>query len=142
MSRFLEAMAQERWATLGSSAREIVALGFEDHDEGGLDTIVWYELDNVAGIGEFLIEPDSIERVLALAQRELVPEDATRYLWHSHYLDPMPSHADYANFPLWLVEAGIVFHAPSGTTTVYNNAGIIRITPQGASSLATPMDGG
>ncbi len=136
MSARLEAASKVAYAMLGTDAKEYVALGFEIDD--GADSIVWYPLTNVAGVGEFLVEDDEVRAVLSSFQNS--PENAllqSIVLWHSHYLAVEPSDADVSNFPSW-VDTGMVFHAPSGRTSLYNAAGIIRITDTGSAALATP----
>ncbi len=119
----LEQEARYAWAELGVNAREFVAIGFEDPFD---ETITWYELPNQAGPGEFLVDAADVIAALRAARDSLDPA-SHRYLWHSHYIAVEPSAADVSNFPDW-VDMGVVFHAPSGTTTLYNAAGIIRIT--------------
>lgn len=124
MMRLLEDRAIAEYAALGQNAREFVALGFEIDD--GADSIVWYRLTNSAdGAGEFLVESDEVKAVLSAFQNS--PENAllmSIVLWHSHYITVEPSEADVEHFPEW-VNTGMVFHAPSGRTTLYNAAGII-----------------
>lgn len=120
----LEQEARDAWAELGVAAREFVAIGFEDPFD---ETITWFELPNVAGAGEFLVEPEPVIAALRAA-RDSLDTACARYLWHSHYIAVEPSAADVSNFPDW-VDAGMVFHAPSGTTTLYNAAGIIGQEP-------------
>ena len=118
--RKLEQEARDAWAELGVAAREFVAIGFEDPFD---ETITWFELPNIAGAGEFLVEPEPIVAALRAA-RDSLDTACARYLWHSHYITVEPSTADIEHFPDW-VDAGMVFHAPSGTTTLYNAAGIL-----------------
>lgn len=121
--RTLELRAREEYAEIGTNAREYVALGFEIDD--GADSIIWYPLTNTAGVGEFLVESDQVKAVLSAFRDS--PENAllmSIVLWHSHYITVEPSEADVENFPEW-VNTGMVFHAPSGTTTLYDAAGII-----------------
>ncbi|QDF18055.1 hypothetical protein SEA_NARUTORUN_3 [Microbacterium phage NarutoRun] len=125
MMRLLEDRAIAEYAEHGpGGAKEFVALGFEIDD--GADSIVWYRLTNSAdGAGEFLVESDEVKAVLSAFQNS--PENAllmSIVLWHSHYITVEPSEADVEHFPEW-VNTGMVFHAPSGTTTLYNAAGII-----------------
>ena len=132
--RKLEIASVEEYQLLGAGgAREFVALGFEDPID---ECMTWFPLTNVAGPGEFYVEPEEVVAVLRAAESSLDPASA-RYLWHSHYITVEPSAADVEHFPDW-VDAGMVFHAPSGTTTLYNAAGIIRITDTGSAALATP----
>ncbi|QGH73954.1 hypothetical protein SEA_HIDDENLEAF_3 [Microbacterium phage Hiddenleaf] len=127
MMRLLEDRSIAEYAEHGpGGAKEFVALGFEIDD--GADSIVWYRLTNVGGVGEFLVEEDEVKAVLSAFQSS--PENAllmSIVLWHSHYITVEPSAADVEHFPEW-VNTGMVFHAPSGTTTLYNSAGIIRIS--------------
>lgn len=119
--RKLEIASVEEYQLLGpGGAREFVALGFEDPID---ECVTWFPLTNVAGPGEFYVEPEEVVAVLRAAESSLDPASA-RYLWHSHYITIEPSAADIEHLPDW-VDAGMVFHAPSGTTTLYNRAGII-----------------
>ena len=121
----LEEAARSAWAIMGVNAPEFVALGFEDPYD---DTITWFKLPNAAeGAGEFVVDAEPVVAVLRTARDTLDP-DCLRYLWHSHYIAEEPSEADVSNFPDW-VDAGIVFHAPSGKVTFYNSAGIIPNSP-------------
>ena len=137
--RLLEDQAISAWAELGVNARELVALGFMLTDE----SVVWYPLTNAAGVGEFLVEDDEVRAVLEeFATTALYPMFDQIVLWHSHYITVEPSDADIAHFPEWL-STGMVFHAPSGTTTLYNAAGIIRISSDNlAGSRDTQVDFG
>ena len=123
--RKLEIAARDAWAELGVNAREFVALGFQDPID---DCITWYELPNVADVGEFYVEPDAVREILMIAQAEVDPS-CMRLIWHSHYVALHPSDPDFALMRSndWL-DYGMVFHAPSGTTTLYNAAGIILNT--------------
>ncbi|QLF84485.1 hypothetical protein SEA_RIE18_3 [Microbacterium phage Rie18] len=126
MMRKLELLSQAEYAEKNFGAKEFVALGFEIDD--GADSIVWYPLTNVADIGEFRVEADEVKGVLQAFQNS--PENAllmSIVLWHSHYITVEPSAADVEHFPEW-VNTGMVFHAPSGRTTLYNAAGIIPVS--------------
>ncbi len=132
--RKLEIAARDAWAEHGVNARELVALGFMLLDE----SVVWYPLTNVAEVGEFFVEDDEVRAVLREFHNTPEMDLLTSIvLWHSHYISADPSSADVAHFPEWL-NTGMVFHAPSGKTTLYNRAGIIRITDTGSAALATP----
>lgn len=139
MMRLLEDRSIAEYAEHGpGGAREFVALGFEIDD--GADSIVWYPLTNVAGVGEFRVEEDEVKGVLMAFSDS--PENAllmSIVLWHSHYITVEPSAADVEHFPEW-VNTGMVFHAPSGTTTLYNAAGIIRISAENADSVRDTME--
>lgn len=144
--RKLEIAARSAWAELGVNAREFVALGFEDPID---EYITWYELPNAAsasasgGVGEFYVEPEVVRETLLVAQTEVDPS-CMRLIWHSHYVAQSPSDADFALMRNndWL-DYGMVYHAPSGQTTVYNAAGIIRISePIVAGSRDTQVDFG
>ena len=137
--RKLEIAARDAWAEFGTAAREFVALGFTLTDE----SVVWYPLTNTAGVGEFLVEDDEVRAVLREFHNTPEMDLLTSIvLWHSHYLDVEPSSADIAHFPEWL-STGMVFHAPSGKTTLYNAAGIIRISDGNlADSRDTQVDFG
>lgn len=145
---------------------ELVALGFIVDDDGG---VVWYPLVNSAalrsnmsdGRGEFMVDGMELERVLRLATGDQVLQDAVlaadgvvaaidvlpRVLWHTHVNTVEPSAEDMAEFPEWLAQLGMVYHIPSGTTTVYNatgvlskSAAIIPNNPAAAEPLATTQD--
>ena len=136
--RKLEIAAREEWLEHGVAlAREMVALGFEDFID---ETVTWFPLTNVAGPGEFYVEPEEVVAVLRAAESSLDPASA-RYLWHSHYITVEPSAADVEHFPDW-VDAGMVFHAPSGSTTLYNAAGIIRISDDNVASTRDTQEVG
>lgn len=168
----LEKEAQARWELFGSEARELVALGFvlpakmlselvqvdvdgagnpiEEHvSVMGAPSVIWYELENIAGVGEFFVDGEHLQSVLKVALTELGSDpsivgthaadqmskanEIPRVLWHSHYLAIEPSDADIAEFPEWLVTRGLVYHAPSHTTTPYDHSGVI-------SPLSTAID--
>lgn len=125
MMRQLEAASKIAYAEVGTSAPEYVALGFEIDD--GADSIIWYRLTNTAGVGEFLVDGEEVKAVLTAFQNS--PENdllLSIVLWHSHYISVEPSEADVEHFPEW-VNTGMVFHAPSGVTTLYNAAGSIPV---------------
>lgn len=87
---------------------------------------MWFDLteSNLAPNGEFYVEAEAVAAVLATAAEQGL--DATRcgiVLWHSHYISVEPSEADLSNLPEW-VDVGIVFHAPTGQSVLYNNDGI------------------
>ena len=123
--RKLEIAARDAWAELGVNAREFVALGFQDPID---ECITWYELPNVAGVGEFYVEPDAVRDTLMIAQAEVDPS-CMRLIWHSHYVALHPSEPDFALMRNndWL-DYGMVYHAPTNQTVVYDSAEIIRIT--------------
>ena len=129
----LEDKAAEAWATLGVNAKEFVALGFMEPET---EEIIWYELPNVAGVGEFLVEGEAIHAVMLKAIGEGVSE-YRRLLWHSHYNTVEPSKADVDEFPEWLVDVGVVWHVPTQTTTLYNSGGIFQVTDSSTSTLST-----
>ena len=120
--RKLEIAARDAWAELGVNAREFVALGFQDPVD---EFITWYELPNVAGVGEFYVEPDVVREILMIAQAEVDPS-CMRLIWHSHYVALHPSEPDFALMRSndWL-DYGMVYHAPTGKTTLYNAADIL-----------------
>jgi hypothetical protein len=146
MSATAESAARARYMEHGVRAYEIVYLGFVC--DSGLETeyIVWYELENVAGVGEFLVEDEDVRRVLNAAQANpdigrdggvLTGAHVPIVLWHSHYINEGPSTADVDNYPEW-VDVGMVYHAPSGKTTLYNHSGVISpLTPDVQASLTT-----
>lgn len=140
MSVAAEIQAKARWAEHGERAYEIVYLGFMIGDD-----VIWYELENVAGVGEFLVEDEDVRRVLRAAEANpdigrdggvLTGAPVPIVLWHSHYINVEPSAADVENFPEW-VDAGMVYHAPSGTTTLYNHSGVISSTNADAQASLT-----
>lgn len=125
--RKLEIAARDAWAELGVNAREFVALGFQDPDD---EFITWYELQNsCAGVGEFYVEPDAVRDTLLIAHTEVDPS-CMRLIWHSHYVALHPSEPDFALMRNndWL-DYGMVYHAPTNQTVVYDSAGIIRQEP-------------
>lgn len=142
----LERAARDEWAIAGEAAKEFVALGFitDVSPEGELGDVVWFQLNNCAGSGEFLVEGDEILRVLGVAMQDgrvggtEGGVNMPRVLWHSHYLAVEPSDADVQEFPGWLVDVGMVYHAPSGQTTLYNHSGVISSTTNvDSASIAT-----
>lgn len=152
----LEHVAKLEWDLFkdeeGWVQKEYVALGFSMPEEFDLksDTAnsraeeVWYELHNVAehsvavesGRGEFLIEAEELQSVMGVASAEGLG-NAVRILWHTHTASELPSKEDLAEFPAWLVDYGMIFHVPTGKTTVYNSAGVISNSDQPAHSLTT-----
>lgn len=134
MSKVLELKANDAWAEFGVAAREFVALGFED-----AMGIVWYELPNRAGVGEFLVDGEDVHDVLVQAQKDLGAafSDAGRVLWHSHYIAIEPSAADLENFPKDLVDVAFVYHAPTGVTTLYKAVEHLPSTLHAEAALGT-----
>ena len=131
-------------------AKELVALGIvtEAHEADGVvegDSIMWYELENTAaadgsGRGEFFVDGTNIFETLRRAADQLgylrIGADTRRcidamlrervcVIWHTHTATIDPSREDVAEFPRWLADAGMVYHVPTGITTVYNESGII-----------------
>lgn len=134
--RELELAAQDEWSIAGVSAQEFVALGFivdvpdvpiGSHLNAEDVSVVWFQLCNSASTGEFLVEGDELLRVLNAARERDDVKASTygRVLWHSHYIAVEPSDVDIRDFPGWLADYGMVYHAPTGTTTVYNGDGVI-----------------
>lgn len=134
--RKLEQLAHAAWVIGGDEVRELVALGFEDPED---ECITWFELPNQAGVGEFYIDASDVQSVLSAAQASGLDPRSTRILWHSHYRSTEPSEADYQLLrdQDW-IDFGVVFHAPSQTSTVYNSAGIIPNNASNVPELATP----
>lgn len=123
--RKLELNSMARFAVDGLSAPEYVALGFM-HPDGVSDSVMWFPLPNIAPTGEFYVEAEEVAKVLSAAAEQGL--DASRcgvVLWHSHYIAVEPSEADLSNLPEW-VDVGIVFHAPTETSTLYNKGGVIN----------------
>lgn len=91
---------------------------------------------------EFMVSGDEVRFVLRRVEDYLVSQmDLSRpenveyafkkapivefVLWHSHYNHVEPSGRDVQIFPNWLAKVGVVYHAPTQTSTRYNAAGII-----------------
>lgn len=138
---------------------EYVAIGIVEEED-----VVWWELPNTAdpsvasseGRGEFYVADWDLYAVLKamasergylkLGEVESTAIDRmlraeTLVLWHSHVNTVEPSAEDIAEFPAWLADAGMVYHAPTQTTTLYNGAGIISHSGVPATHLATPQEG-
>lgn len=135
----------ERFRFSPPPPKELVALGIEDGDE-----YVWFEMENVAyaasrgdGRGEFLVEGPEIMRVCIAAAEQLgylrlgqdvrarvdaMLRERVVVIWHTHTATVEPSREDIDEFPEWLADAGMVYHVPSNTTTVYNKSGVISST--------------
>lgn len=116
---------------------ELVAIGFVDPLEP--QDVSWYALTNehVHPAGNFTIGVGQLSWVLADAQARGMM-DWDRVLWHSHVRTVEPSSFDVETFPAWLCAVGLVYHVPSGTTTVYNQSGTINsITGNVEPSLVT-----
>lgn len=132
MANMLEAKARRLWEASGHNPElvaEVVGIGFEDPID---ETITWYELQNTAVAGEFRVEPEDLERVLKYARSTGYHDPAGLvYLWHSHYIAEEPSDVDIQNFPSWLCDAGLVYHAPSGGTSIYNADGVLQMPVHG-----------
>lgn len=163
----LERKAREEWGDMlvGQLMHEYVALGIVE-PSGRADTegtIVWFELENVAdaesrgdGRGEFLVEGPELMRVCRAAAEELgyltlgqdvrarvdaMLRERVVVIWHTHTATTDPSREDIDEFPEWLADYGMVYHVPSGTTTVYNKSGIISSTKSPVEvALATPKE--
>lgn len=143
----IEATARRAWIEQGPNMIEHVALGFMS--EGlAQNYTVWYPLPNTAdptvaegdGRGEFLVDGEAIQRVLAVAQME-GHSALTRVLWHTHINTVEPSAEDIAEFPSWLAHVGMVYHVPSDKLTLYNESGIISpLNAASPSTLATPKE--
>lgn len=139
---------------VGAAFKELVALGIMDGDD-----VLWWELENVAeptdGRGEFLVEHAQLWPVLrqmAESRGHLQLGDSERagidaliraediVLWHTHVNTVEPSAEDVAEFPAWLAVCGMVYHVPTGTSTLYNSAGVISNSHVPDSALATPRE--
>ena len=157
--------AQVAHPTTDIVLKELVALGIvtEAHEADGVvegDTIMWYELENVAepnadGRGEFFVDGLAIFDTLKVAADDAgylrIGADTRRcidamlrervvVLWHTHTATTDPSREDIDEFPTWLADYGMVYHVPTGTTTVYNSAGIIPTSAELESPLATSKE--
>lgn len=137
--------------------KELVALGIVDAPSGaaadledmGDVAVTWFAMPNKAehpredGRGEFFVEGTDIWDTLVQAAGQLgylkIGADTRRcidrllldrvvILWHTHLATTDPSQADIEEFPVWLADYGMVFHVPSGATTVYNQSGVISST--------------
>lgn len=155
----VETLAQSRLELYGvAEAREVVALGFvigetdADASSGeGIPIVAWFELPNVAGVGEFMVEGQDLKAVFesALVDPAVSAAQAllssthpgsvlSRVLWHSHYISDVPSNADIADFPEWLVDVGMIYHVPTSRTVLYNASGIISpVSPDQNGALPT-----
>ena len=131
--RALEKQAEEAFLRNGDHAIEFVGLGFLQADE----SVVWYELPNQAGVGEFLVDGEDVLHIVQRAQAEGHENGLGRVLWHSHYRSQHPSDSDMNEFPAWLVDYGVVYHAPTRQTVVYNSGGILSTTEPESATLAT-----
>lgn len=145
----LEKIARLEWDMFGTTEgwvqKEFVALGFAVDEGFEMDRTggseVWYELTNLAapnseGRGEFLVEGPELECVMQIAMHEGLG-NTVRMLWHTHTETIAPSAEDIAEFPAWLVHYGMVYHVPSGTTTLYNSAGVISTSTKSPIALGT-----
>jgi hypothetical protein len=129
--------------------KELVALGFvvDETDDGS--EVVWYELPNTADVlvadaearGEFYVEGLALEVAMKAASAEGLGRCA-RVLWHTHTATASPSAEDISEFPAWLADIGMVYHVPSGTTTLYNSAGVISNSDSAVRPLATGHNDG
>lgn len=139
MTTALERKAEEEFSEHGAEMAEVVGIGFisdsgvagsvsdvegvaDAEAEGLLD--VWYELENEAGPGEFYVSAETLAAVFAQAVADGVA-DRPRVLWHSHVNTVEPSQDDILEFPIGIVQAGLVYHIPTQTTVAYNEQGMI-----------------
>ena len=140
----LRSKANAAWRVMGHGMQELVALSFIEGSgsvmeslelsEGGsdagyplADSTVMYELVNRrVDAGAFDVAATEVHGVLERVS--MVPElnRASRILWHTHTKLEGPSQYDIDEFP-WFVQLGMIFHVPSGLTTLYNGAGIISV---------------
>lgn len=148
----LEERARELWANpvtiqedgrfVAHPLKELVAMGVVNPDD---QSVMWYELENVAeenpdGRGEFYVDGMAIFDVLKSAAEDFgylrIGADTRRcvdamlreqviVIWHTHTATTDPSREDIAEFPTWLADYGMVYHVPTGATTVYNQSGVI-----------------
>jgi hypothetical protein len=99
---------------------EIVAIGLEARD-------AWVQLPNIAASGTaFHVAGDDVRDAIAAigcaASAKLISSGLT--IWHSHYVNDMPSRADLDNFPQW-ARRGLLFHVPSERSIPYTRAGVL-----------------
>ena len=133
------------------SLSEIVFIGFWSD---ALGTMAWRRVNNSAPVEraayEFQVDGMELKRVVAeflenhntfsIEQSRTtgavtvtqgvdlagVPSDwELKAIWHSHQSKIGPSKVDVEFFPTHLGVVGSVYHAPSGTTTLYNQDGEI-----------------
>jgi proteasome lid subunit RPN8/RPN11 len=132
--RALEVRAQE--ARQMGQAVEFVALGFYDPAS---EDVVWFELPNEAVDAEFHVEGEHILEVVTAAVEEGLA-DRIRVLWHSHPHSAEPSAYDIEHFPAWLATVGMVYHAATDSTVLYDGSGVqssaANIQLKGSSSPA------
>jgi len=74
-----------------------------------------------------------------MARKAAVTPRVEFVLWHSHYNHVEPSGRDVQIFPKWLANVGVVYHAPTQTSTRYSGAGIIP--PVGVSNSGASTTG-
>lgn len=139
----------------------------EDWDLGAFSWVQLTNTLNVSSAGgnagnEFMVSGDEVRFVLRRVEAYLVgqmdlsrPEnkgyiDGDLYkgkapvvefvLWHSHYNNVEPSGRDAQIFPKWLANVGVVYHAPTQTSTRYNGGGIISPLEVSNSAPSTTGD--
>jgi len=140
----LEVIARAAWIAsvdAPGEMQELVALGFIQADD-----VVWYQLENVAepnpdGRGEFFVDGSEVAQCMNRAYMELDGAWDGIVLWHTHTATVSPSAEDIAEFPEWLAQVGMVYHVPSGRSTLYNSAGVISNSHGAVPPLATVSDG-
>jgi hypothetical protein len=110
--------------------RETVGIIFEF---AGLQTIesktVVFAVENVGPPGKFEVVGAEWNRcaeyLVGRYGHSIGDRLLSKTLWHSHSGSIEPSRTDIAEFPEWLADVGIVYHAPTGTSTAYGVSGII-----------------
>lgn len=126
----------------GARFHEKVAVGFL---HGEVES--WYALPNQAvavgdpgsdGRGEFFVDGHDLGHAFQMHAEEhagLAVDGADGshgvarcdliVLWHTHHNTVEPSPEDIAEFRGDIFDVGIVWHVPSGTTTLYSSDGIL-----------------
>lgn len=107
------------------ASREIVAIGFKFP---WATDVVYEELENVACESDrFEVTADELYSVLKKVKTRLGIEAVGQLeyavLWHSHPRSVGPSSLDIREFPRGVVDHGLVYHSPTGTTSRYDHTG-------------------
>lgn len=120
-------------AAIETECVEVVALGLAVPGESELR---WLDLlnESTEPWHDFLITDDQMRAIVGWAAKEY-PGARVHAIWHSHYVHNEPGGGDISTFPEWLAGVGIVYHAPTSTSHVYDNTGILfTITPESLSA--------
>lgn len=109
------------------ASREVVAIGFKFP---WATDVTYEELENVACESDrFEVTADELYRVLKMVRIRLGIESTSdveyTVLWHSHPRTVGPSSLDIREFPRGVVDHGLVYHSPTGTTSRYDHTGEI-----------------